>query len=128
MLILACSSLSRERESSTQSTLQTNSSQSNVETDSDSYYEDVNFGKYKVNLFVGVGIEQKRLSLSIKEMSLLVISHAHRFNVEFDIIFLACITKKGVASRKQVSLCEWMYSDCLSYYSSFKTRCFCSFL
>lgn len=32
-------------------------------------------------------------------MSLLVISHAHRFKVEFDFIFLACIIKiQGVAS------------------------------
>lgn len=62
MLFLACSSLLQERESSTRSTLQTFSSQSNVETDSDSYYEDVNFGKYKVNLFVGIRIELKRRS------------------------------------------------------------------
>lgn len=94
MLFLGCSSLLRERESSTQSTLQTSSSQSHVETDSDSYYEDVDFGKYKVNLFVGIGIELKRLSRSIKEMSFPVISHAHRFNVKFDFIFLACIIKK----------------------------------
>lgn len=93
MLFLACSSLLREKESSTQSTLQTFSSQSNVETDSDSYYEDVNFGKYKVIFFVGIGIELKMPSRSFKEMSLPVISHAHRFNVEFDIIFLTCVIK-----------------------------------
>lgn len=49
VIFLACSSLVRERESSTRSTLQTVSSQSNEETESDLNYEDVNFGKYNFN-------------------------------------------------------------------------------